>query len=129
WEASYIESRARLVAAQAQANAPKEGSAGNPTEALRLNRESLKDYQRAVGLQPRNPYILGAYADILLKIGELDTSDSTVRPKAIQALRDATAGNPWRLQPWQLLAALLANDNDIAGSLAVVEKALPYFPT
>jgi len=128
WEASYIESRGRLVAAQAQANVPKEGSAGNPTEAVRLYRESLKDYERAVGLQPRNPYILSAYADVLLKIGELDNSDTTSRPKAIQALRDATAGNPWRLQPWQLLGALLANNNDPSGALAVAEKALVYFP-
>lgn len=66
------------------------GSAAQ-TAALRTAR---RDYQRVVELRPRSPSFLLRYADILLKIHEIDPANGQARAEAIRALQRAVDGDP-----------------------------------
>jgi hypothetical protein len=88
WEASYLVAEADAFLARTRSLA--DGSALQRTALERARR----DLSRAVGLRPYNSVFLSLYADILLKIDQVNPSDGRARAEAIRALRRAVKANP-----------------------------------
>ncbi len=125
WEAIYATEAARVAAliGELEEHSLVVGTADPLLEGLEEAREL---YQRALSTEPQNARILTSYAQVLVKITELEPDDVASREDAIHALRSAIDANPWFPTPVAMLASLLAGQGELDEARAIIERAPDY---
>ena len=123
WEAVYVEGRGRLNFALAQSVLQQ----NQPSQAMPYLAKARSDYQRAITLQPNSSALQAGFAEVELKVADVDKNDAGARPAAIAALRRATDANPWQPRYSLSLARTLAS-SDVPGALTVIERSLTTLP-
>lgn len=126
WEANYALSLARVNSILARSE-PQD--AAQARVRLSLLRQARVGFEDALDLNAGSFRTLQTYAELLIRIVEVDPSDRGALDAAKEALREAVRANPYDDRSSALLATLLEHDGRLDEAASVLDRGLAKIPS